>query len=272
MSIQALAMGADGSIVAGTSRGRVVRWANGSWEALREMKGGIQDVWVSPSGAVWMVGARCERWVGELKKERVKVGDDGFMCVRGMSDLDVWVSGYGPKIAHWDGRSWQEHDTGLENGASDYIAALGGTHDHVCAGGERGIARWDGSVWTTIEESVDTCINGGTTWSDGRAVFAGHSAQPELWFVGRGGFERFVLDEDPLDDDELQCIAMGPNGRLYFTTGRRLLSWLDGELRLELRDEKYDCFGVASNGTSVAAATSKGVWLLEDEWRLIGKP
>lgn len=270
MSVQALAMGADGSIVAGMSRGRVVRWAHGRWEVLRE-KGAIQDVWISPSGAVWMAGARVERWAGSLKTQKATLGDDGFMSVWGTADDDVWVSGYGPEVA-WDGRAWQTHHTGLDNDEMSYIAGIAGTRTHVFVGGENGIAWWDGVAWTPFEESVDSCINGAATLSDGRGAFAGQRMHPELWIVSAGSAERIELDEGILDDDELQRIAAGPSDRLYFTTGGRLCSWANGEVRIELIDDDYDCYGVASNGVSVATATSKGVWLLEEDWRLIGKP
>lgn len=270
MSIQALAMGADGSIVAGMSQGRVVRWANGEWELLRKKKGAIQDVWVSTSGAVWMVGATIERSAGQLTKQKLKLGDDGFMCVWGTSDVDVWVSGYGPEIAHWDGNAWQSHDTGLDNDEMSYIAGIAGTPNDVYAGGEKGIAWWDGRQWAPFERSASTCLNGAATLSDGRGAFVGQSTHPEIWLVSAGSAERIVLDD--IDEDELQRVAAGPSDRLYFTTGGRLLSWADGDLREELRDDEYDCYGVASNGESVATATSEGVWILEDEWRLVGQP
>lgn len=270
MSIQALAMGADGSVVAGGSQGRVARWS-GEWELLRKKKGAVQDVWVSPSGAVWIAGAALEQHTDKLRKQKVVVGDDGFMCVWGRTDTDVWASGYGPEVAQWDGASWTLHNTGLSNSESSYIAGIAGHEGFISVGGENGIAVFDHDQWRVIEDSVETTLNGSTTLRDGRVAFVGVSSDgPEVWIGNADGFETIVVEDEV--DTELQRVAAGPEGRLYFTDGGAVFSWFDGDLQEELRCSKWDCYAVASNGIGVVAATHEGVWLLEDEWRLIGKP
>lgn len=253
----------NGVVYAGTSRGQVARWSGDTWEPLFARKQPIDEMWVSPSGVVYIVDiGRVYRWADS---EVARASDlTQVITVWGTRDDDVWLGDCGSQVAHWDGSAWTNHHPGAEA----YVGFCGRPGDLYVATENNGILHSDGTVWTTIE--CDGDLTRCTNLLGERVAFVGGY---DLWIGTRDSLEHHAIDVDDGFHEDLCAVACGPSERIYLSTGSHVLSWAAGELREELKLEEPDyCYCLGSDGVVVAAGTDKGVWLLEDEWRLIGMP
>jgi hypothetical protein len=118
-----------------TTAAGIARWDGSGWSKV-----GDGTHWADPSGVASVLA--------------LEVWDAGF-------GPELYAGGWFPSIARWDGASWHE----IPDAPSDQIRALavyddgsgpalyvGGTFLAAGAGvaGTRGIARWDGSAWSSV--------------------------------------------------------------------------------------------------------------------------
>jgi len=252
------------------SKGRVARWDDGVWDDIRKSGKRVEGISIAPSGSVHFVGdVYFETARQKLTRHRIDFATDSLMAVHALSDTDVYISGYGPKVAHFDGAGIEILDSGMANDESSYIGAICGRANDIYAGGECGVAHYDGETWRQLATPDYACLNAATTLADGRVAFAGVSGDGALLLVGDAdsGLEVIELGDIAIDE-ELQGVAITERGDFLVTTGHTLLRAVGGEVEIELECEKADLYAVASNRAGeVVAATAAGLFWLEDgEW------
>ncbi len=238
------------------AQGRLVRWAGTAGQGIAAFVDGRWRRWGAqeglPGGTVWrireiqgpggsrQIWAATERGLCVLEGDRWRVlgARDGFRGQEANDILEVqeadgsrgiWVSMFGRGLAHWNGRSWQDYESGKGFPGRFPTSSLCTTRD---AGGRTTL--WVGT------------LNQGLWWfRDGRWQSLGKrqgflaagiytllplpEGKPTLWIGTRGGGAISLdlggwrtLDESlGLPDMEVTCFAEVPeaSGRRAFWVG-----------------------------------------------------
>lgn len=221
----------NGDVIAGgeflasgtTAVSRIARWNGTAWQPLG-------------AGFDGPVRALCELPGGDL----IAAGDfrhDGTLA----RPLDL--------IARWDGTAWQPLGEGLGGAPGVAVRALhvlpngdllaGG--DFTTAGGRaiRGIARWNGTAWSSVDGDVDGNVRAIARLPDGEIVIGGD-------FATAGGhpsahFARLLTDRKALATPRGDGCA-GSAGPLVLEAGE--LPWLGATYRAT-------CYGVSSSAIAL---------------------
>ncbi len=76
---------------------------NSEFQSLQHSFG----IWASPAGTLWAVG---DHYVFKPQMSRSPVwggsGNGWLLCIRGLSDSDVWAAGVNGLVVHYNGASW----------------------------------------------------------------------------------------------------------------------------------------------------------------------
>lgn len=140
--------------------------------SILKLDGGIDDIWRSPSGKIWIVGFSTlglVHWDGQRWLHYGNMG--GFKSVWGSGDDDVWA--VGENVVHWDGKRWESKLAGLESSYGLLWTVWGSGRGDVWAGGEFGrVVHWSGTRWEErrIGAERDVLVISGSSKDD---VWAG---------------------------------------------------------------------------------------------------
>jgi len=138
--------------------------------------------------------------------------------VWGTSADNVLIVGQRGVVLRWNGQSWTEENTGIDQ---DLISVWGTGPDQIVAVGGRGngiVAKWDGSTWTSKSLAPMPGLNG--VWMDetDNAWIAG-----AMGTIARLDLETLEATPDEVDTTLELHAVFGVDGRLI-TVGGNLLS------------------------------------------------
>jgi|GEM_PF-852072 len=244
--VSALALGADGSVWAGTFGGLARRGKDGHWQTYKaSTQGGLPDdrVWALAFGADGSLWVGTEGGLARLDKDdhwqsysKTKGGlpNDSVWALALGADGSLWVGTFGGGLArrdkndHWESYSKASTQGGLPD---DHVWALTlGADGSLWVGTEGGLARRDkDGHWQNYNEAS---TQGGLPDDRVRALALG--ADGSLW-VGTdgGGLARCDkgCDKDShwqnyneastqggLPDDRVRALALGADGSLWAGT------------------------------------------------------
>lgn len=204
-SIQALAIGQDGSVWAGTPAG-LARYHNNAWtpQAAGLASANIRGLAVAPDGSVW-AGASGATTGG---------------------------------VSRFDGAAWQPQ-TDFNEAAQNLVLALAADdRGHIWVGtDDAGVSRWDGTVWQTYGAAdglasnivYDIAAEPGAVWfgtfayTDGTGAHGGAGR----YDLATGEWTRYT-QVDGLASDDVAAVAVDAVGRKWFGTWGGGLSLFDG--------------------------------------------
>jgi tetratricopeptide (TPR) repeat protein len=264
--------------------GALHRFAGGRWIDLPAVRGGVENVAVSPSGAIWAMspsGQAILRWDGD-RWVRYSAAQFGAKKALGLAlrDDEAWVA-TDDGIARFDGRNWRPDRTAPMTRAEAIAAGPSGVW---LIDREANLAHFDGIGWS-LENLRSTPA--GADWDerleDGRL---------QLWVAGDGGLWLLLgglwrKDEsgwraypvENVDWDSAVMLAHGGRNVWLRTPGYIFELTLNnslGEL-YEPRDlpidREYGLFDVAQAEGKTWLATSKSLLTFEaGKWRHHGLP
>ena len=120
------------------------------------------------------------RWDGETLSALADVaGATHLNGIWGTDPSNVWVCGHG-FVAHWDGDTWTEHETGFDGS----LAGIWGSADgDVWAVGHNGtIIRFDGAAWTQTAMDENPQV---AEYLSPQGIWG--TAADDIWVVGNTG-------------------------------------------------------------------------------------
>jgi hypothetical protein len=141
-----------------TAAETVAHFDGAEWTEMRSAEH-FHDVWASPDGTAFAVGAFGAIWFhdGEAWSLTAEV-ESHVSEIWGSGPDDVWAVGAG--VYHYDGESWSEVDVGLSvhlhdiwGSGSDDVWAVGGEEENE----DRTVVRFDGSEWCSWKLGDETC-------------------------------------------------------------------------------------------------------------------
>lgn len=204
-SIQALAVGLDGSIWAGTPAG-LARYQAGAWspQATGLASSNIRGLAAAPDGSVWAGASGAttggvSRFDGAAWQPQLDfngVLPNHILTLAADRDGGIWVGTDGAGASCWDGTTWRT-----------FRAADGLASDIVY-----GIAAHVGAVWFGTFSYIDASgVHGGVGRYD----------------LADGAWRRY-MEVDGLAFDDVASVAVDATGRSWFGTWGRGVSLFDG--------------------------------------------
>lgn len=187
----------------GAYDGYVGHWDGTQWTNLGEktdkiinhvMKVGPNDVWAAggrfvKQGNIIVPAPELMHWNGSVWTRPDLGGlQTMFSGMINFGPNDLWVSGYGGVMLHYDGHTWSNSPLG----ETDYILSLAGRAPNdiwgVGTGGE--IVHWDGSAWQVVESPTELQLTELKLLPDGTGWAAG-------WDIARFDGQQWRLDRSP---------------------------------------------------------------------------
>ena len=190
----------------------------------------LYGVWVSPSGAVWIVGGEPDlsgvilyRAPGGDWQDLTPAGTtQAFFKVWGAADDAVWICGQAGALLNWDGSALTPVDAGLASNVSLFTVA-GRAPDDVYAVGGLGNAvalHYDGDSWKRLDDALFADLPGLTGVSvdaDGTALLVGGSGTKL-----RGKPGAFIDESAFATHDDLHAVSIREGD--VFTVGGNYLA------------------------------------------------
>ncbi|MDM8552377.1 Calx-beta domain-containing protein [Desulfobacterales bacterium HSG2] len=153
--------------------GIILHYDGDGWTTQESGTGtGLNGVWCTPAGAdscsrVFAVGnsgvilhRSCHETLEDVPTWKVMESgtEKNLNAVWGSSATDVFAAGDDDTILHYDGKTWQQMDTGVDE-SGKFSGVWGSRSENglgirVFAVGERSVLYYDGAEWTEINESV----------------------------------------------------------------------------------------------------------------------
>lgn len=145
---------------------QVQKWDGAAWSNVGPTTSSITGIATLDGINVYVVGSStCRHWDGSTWTTR-KTFDD-FATEIAMLGSDVYIGGqFSNYLERWDGSAW--HTVG-SSGVTNYLtmvaqvgSALFVSGDFTVTDGVKtpGLARWNGSAWSSIFEDIDGGLNG----------------------------------------------------------------------------------------------------------------
>ncbi len=191
----------DGHTDAQEERGcapRICSDSNPGWCWVNPLPQGndLNDVWVSPWGDIWAVGAGGTILRGRIDGQphfwRVPCpSTDNLTAIWGAAPDAIWAVGFGGTILHYDGQSWQNEDSGTSRALFDVHGT--GPDDVWVAGQGRDALHRQGGQW--YRSSYDGPGGGDfvAVWATPvGAWFGAGSAAPQLVRYENGTWETAI--------------------------------------------------------------------------------
>ena len=157
----------------------LARFDGTTWETtdLAKLASGIQNlngIWASSRSDIWVVGSNstAAHFDGTSWRRYQAAGPDNT-AVWGSGPDNVYAASTF-RVAHWNGTSWSEIETGEWSSGGESIWGFGPDNVWISDGSE--LSHFDGSVWQTIE--LDTMGEPSNLWGNG---------PDNLWGVGTFG-------------------------------------------------------------------------------------
>lgn len=145
---------------------QVQKWNGTAWSNVGLTTTSITGIATQDGINVYVVGSStCRHWDGSTWTT-LKTFDD-FATEIAMLGSDVYIGGqFANYLERWDGSTW--HTVGT-TGVSNYLTMLANVGGALFAGSDftvtdgvktPGLARWNGSAWSSIFEDLDGGLNG----------------------------------------------------------------------------------------------------------------
>jgi hypothetical protein len=152
------ATAADDIWVAGTT-GQMFHWDGALWEAGElGTTANISALWSDGPDDLWAVGGDTiahsdgQQWTLTTGASLGELGVDlgAATSVWGFSSSDVWVTGTGGAVLHWDGQTWTESSK-----VAGGKAIWGTSATDIWAGGSS-LSHYDGASWTQLNPPISS--------------------------------------------------------------------------------------------------------------------
>jgi hypothetical protein len=249
-TVEALAIGPDGSLyaggsfltAAGTRMTGVGRWTGTAWQILGEggpLTGRALALAVGPDGTVYasgslrLGGARVAgaRWDGTTwstlgagttndSVQSLLIAPDGSLVAGGLFTLINGVAANG--VARWNGAAWRPLGSGIDG----YVYALATLPDgRLVAGGDfrtaggvaaGGVAVWDGVSWQPVGEGTDGRLAAVAVGPDGRLTVAGvFSLAGDTAANAVARWDGAAWEGFGNTTGTINAVAAGPDGTVY---------------------------------------------------------
>ena len=181
--------------------------------ATPSKQGSTVDVWAAGTSGVY-----------RLKTIGSKTGFQKFYpspylnawAIHGSDADHIWAVGYGGKIVHWNGTSWQNQVSGTAIGLRDVFAL---SPKSVYAVGEAGqILHYNGVKWTAHKSPVKTTLY--SVWANSDSDIWAVGSRSELIHYDGSKWKRIVLKEF---NKSLHAVYSQTNGDLFAMGAQELL-------------------------------------------------
>lgn len=268
--------------------GAIHRYAGGRWTSVPSFPGGVENLAIAPSGAIWTMTPKRDavvRWDGSrwTRYGPAEWGAAGVKQVAGIALLgeDLWAA-TSEGVARFDGQGWRLYPEAVRTPGAVAIAA--GAPGVWVIDGDANLAHFDGGSWT-FENLRGTPA--GADWDDRAGAFAPHLAvtgDGALWLMQAGLWRKDDHGWREIPVEHVQwwsaTLAAGTGEKVWLSTPGYLFEVRpDGKFGRMVRGRELpvargmEIAGVAATEGSTSLATSKD--LLVDEggtWRHGGLP
>lgn len=267
------AVAPSGAVYSLQTGGRVVRHGNPKTkdrrvEIVHVAREKLSGLWVSPSGALHVVGAHYfTNASGKWKRESVPVRDefDELLAVWAPSDDEVWIGTEEGEVLRRKGGTWEAVDVGLAGDGNFIYAIRGAGPNCIYVMSDQGVGYFDGKKWRRLKPSRSCCYLDALVRSNGHVTIVGRDGPH--FFEGSGAKLAAVKGISSDASEDFYAIA-GRGKDVYIATGERLLRWngkkaVDAIPAAAETAPYLECMYVASNNDIVAAGSATGVHIFD---------